>query len=84
MPLLNTVHCDCGCKGILELGGPDDTNVKGADELLQVTDANSKRLFFLTADCLRRWAAKYESPYKRPEPAQFIPMDAILPGEKAN
>ena len=84
MPLLNTVRCDCGCNGVLELGGPKDTDVPGADELLQVTDANREVFFFLTADCMRRWAAKYESPYKRPEPAAFIPLDAILPGAKTN
>ena len=49
MPLLSTVLCDCGCNGKLELGGPDDTNIQGADEILQVTDANSKRFIFLTA-----------------------------------
>ena len=84
MPLLSTVLCDCGCNGKLELGGPDDTNIQGADEILQVTDANSKRFIFLTAACLRTWAAEYESPYKRPEPAAFIPLDAILPGAKTN
>jgi hypothetical protein len=84
MPLFNKIVCDCGCCGELDLGGPEDTNVKGADEILQITDANSQKFWFLNANCLRTWAAKYESPYKRPEPAQFIPMDAILPGEKAN
>ena len=84
MPLLNTVKCDCGCGGTLELGGQEDTNVPGADEILQVTDANTKRFFFLNAACLRTWEAKYVSPYKRPEPAAFIPLDAILPGTKAN
>lgn len=84
MPLLNKVVCDCGCRGELDLGGQEDINVPGADEILQVTDANSKRFFFLNADCARKWFAKYVSPYKRPEPTQFIPLDAILPGEKAN
>ena len=84
MPLLNTVLCDCGCDKELFLGGSKDKDIPGADEILQVTDANSERFFFLNADCLRRFAAKYESPYKRPEPAEFIPLDAILPGAKTN
>ena len=84
MPLLNTVLCDCGCKGELGLGGPEDQNVPGADELLQLTDANGKKFWFLTAECGRRWFATYQSPYKRPEPAAFIPLDAILPGAKTN
>ena len=84
MPLLNTVRCDCGCDRTLELGGQNDKDVPGAEEMLQITDANSQRFFFLTIDCLRKWAAKYESPYKRPQPAEFIPLDAILPGSGAN
>lgn len=83
MPLLNTARCDCGCEKELFLGGPEDKDVTGAEELLQVTDANSKRFFFLTADCLRRWAAKYTSPYARPK-SEFVPLDDILPGVKAN
>ena len=78
------VQCDCGCGSKLDLGGPDEKEVQGADELLEITDANRKKYFFLTADCLRKWAAKYVSPYKRPEPTEFIPLDAILPGSKAN
>ena len=63
------------------MGGPEDAAVPKADEILQVTDANSKRFMFLNADCLRRWATKYESPYKRPEPTKFVSLDSILPGE---
>jgi hypothetical protein len=81
MPLLNTIICDCGCQGLLELGGPSEQDVSGAEFLLEVTDANRKKFFFLNENCFKKWAAKYISPYKRPE---YVPLDAILPGEKAN
>ena len=81
MPITTIIGCDCGCAGKITLG---EGETPDAEEILEVTDANRVKSFFLTADCLRRWATKYVCPYKRPEPAEFIPLDAILPGTREN
>ena len=79
MPLINIIECD-ECKKQI----PIDKEIEDAAFILQTTDANGEKVFHCDIDCHRKWAAKYESPYKRPQPAEFIPLDAILPGSGAN
>lgn len=80
MPILTTVVCD-QCKKRIEIGEADSED---AAYILQVTDANAAKTFFCGINCLRQWAIKYDSPYKRPQAADYIPVDAILPEGKTN
>jgi hypothetical protein len=76
MPITTIVGCD-ECKTTkIEIG---DGETPGAEEILQVTDANGVKLFFCGIECLRTWAKKYECPYKRPTPEPGE-LDTILPG----
>lgn len=79
MGLKNTIECDECAKEI-----PIDKENDDAVFILQTTDANGEKVFHCGIACHRQWAAKYQSPYARPKPAEFIPLDAILPGTGAN
>ena len=46
MPITTTIGCDCGCAGKITLGEGETPN---AEEILEVTDANSVKSFF--SDC---------------------------------
>ena len=82
MPRTTIVRCDGkDCTQSCEIKEEADNAVF---EIIQVIDAMGKSVWFCGISCLRTWAAKYESPYKRPEPVAFIPLDAILPGAKTN
>lgn len=70
------IDCDCGCKQSLELGEGD---TPGAEQMLQITDAMSRKYFFLNKACLVKWLEKYECPYPRHEkPAgDDVPPEAM-------
>lgn len=76
MPLITIFECEPPCGKRIEIG---DNNSSEAAEILQVTDCMGNRLFFHNVECLRKWAAKYKSPYKHSAPDP-TPIDAILPG----
>jgi hypothetical protein len=73
MGITTVVTCDCGCKRTLEIG---DKPVKGAEEMLQVTDCMGKKIFFITTQCFLEWASKYECPYNK----EGQDVSGILPG----
>ena len=79
MPLINIIECDeCGKRISI------DQETPGAEFIIEHTDAKGEKIFHCGEGCMKIWAAKYTSPYKRPEPAEFIPLDAILPGTREN
>ena len=76
MPITTTIQCDCGCKRKIEIGTEETV---GAEKILQVTDANAVKTFFMSIDCLRKWAATYRCPYQAGKP-QNSTLDDVLPG----
>ena len=66
MTLITTVVCDWpNCKSRIELG---DNPFPGAEEILEVRDAESKRFHFCCQEHLRNWIMGYRCPYKAPAP----------------
>jgi hypothetical protein len=67
MSLMTVVICDIKtCRSRAELG---DDPVPGAEEILEVRDAEGKRYHFCGIEHLRQWAAGYRCPYPRIKPA---------------
>ena len=65
--IFTTITCDIkGCNSKLEIR--DDQETIGAEELLEVTDANHKKHWFCCIEHLRQWANGYCCPYKKTAP----------------
>jgi len=77
MPIVTIIQCDC-CGKRIEIFENKET--PGAEEVLNVIDAMSKKLFFCTIECLRKWAAKYVCPYKESPRSVVGEADEFLPG----
>lgn len=66
MSIITVVTCNrAGCKSRVELG---DDPVIGAEEILEVRDAEGKRFHLCCIEHLREWAAQYSCPYNTPKP----------------
>ena len=65
--ITTTVICDF-CHKKLDLGGPADGEVPGAETILEVNDANQQKIHFCGIAHLRAWAATYTCPYRKSAP----------------
>jgi hypothetical protein len=80
MGMVTIIHCDCGCRRSIEIG---DTHVKGAEEMLQVTDAMGKKIFLISTECFLKWASTYECPYSKENMKvdETEAFEGLLPGD---
>lgn len=76
MPIVTIIECDV-CRKRIEI--LEDKETPGAEEVLNIIDAMSKRLFFCTLDCLKKWAEKYSCPYRGSKEVKGK-ADDYLPG----
>lgn len=77
MPLVTIIECD-GCKKRLEILENQET--PGAEEVLSLTDAMGKKIFFCSKMCCQKWLEKYTCPYKDKPSQNKGRADDFLPG----
>lgn len=77
MPIVTIIECDV-CHKRFEI--KDNEETLGAEEILQITDAMTKKKFFCTLPCLDKWREKYVCPYKNKTKPVKGTADEYLPG----
>lgn len=77
MPIVTIIECDV-CHKRFEI--QDNEETPGAEEILQITDAMTKKKFFCTIKCLDKWREKYVCPYKNEPKTVKGSADEYLPG----
>lgn len=77
MPMTTIIECDV-CRKEFKI--KDHAETPGAEEILQITDAMTKKYFFCTVSCLLKWLEKYKCPYKEEPSPLKGDIDEFLPG----